>query len=363
MTQYFFLIAFILFMWMISSKQTGEQPSREHKFGRVPFAVVLIFLALGLVAGLRYRVGTDYVQYAVNYNRIYSSATFSEIIKQQEPGIYILAKIGKLFYADYASFMMVAALLTAGFSVFTIGKYSPSIYLSILLYMLMGCWHVSFNAIRQCAGAAIVFAGHRFILERKFWKYAIVIFIGGLFHVSAWLLILPYFFAHKDLDKKQWFIILLIVIIGMLSYDRIFNFVDELRGREDYLLGAGGVYAKTRVQSARILVAWTPVLLLYYYNGKKSWDKMPFWDKEKNFYANLTLFNAALLTASMNSAYFARIGIYTNLYATIGISHILELTPNKKTRSLITLLCVVLYLIYWYVEAVDLGTWRWIWQR
>ncbi|MCL2670814.1 MAG: EpsG family protein [Clostridiales bacterium] len=363
MVQYYLLIALVLFTWLIVDRQSGERFIRSKPLGKSPLIAVFLFLSLAIVAGLRYRVGVDYPQYALNYDAHYSPAGFLEIIRVQEPGIYVLAKIGKLFYADYASFFFVSALFTIGLVVITIGKYSPVVCLSILLYMLMGGWHVTFNAIRQCAAAAVVFAGHRLILERKFWRYAIVIFFGGLFHVSAWLLILPYFFAGKNLDKRQWTIIAIIVLVGMLSYDRIFSFVDEVRGQENYLLGAGGNYATRVVQLPRILVSWAPILLLYFFKERKTWSELPLWDTEKEFYANLTLFNAALVTASMNSAYFARIGIYTNLYAVIGIPHILELAPNKKVRSLVTALCVALYIVYWFVEAGGLQEWKWIWQR
>ena len=68
------------------------------------FNLFIAAAVLVLVAGLRYRVGTDYAAYASNYYD-YIIEVWQSIKSLDEPVIRIIAWIGSKFYNDYASML------------------------------------------------------------------------------------------------------------------------------------------------------------------------------------------------------------------------------------------------------------------
>ena len=69
----------------------------------------------------------------------------------------------------------------------------PLLPLSIALFVLLGTWQGSFNGVRQYLAAAIIFAGHSLILNRRFKLFLLVVLMAALFHISALVCLAFYF--------------------------------------------------------------------------------------------------------------------------------------------------------------------------
>ena len=357
MTQYYWLIGIVLFCWMTfeNQKKTGLVRGGAPK-GKTPTFVWIMCIALVYVAGFRHKVGTDYWTYMRMFDR-YLSTPLSNIWTMDEPANLVLARVAGLFYRDYSAVFFAYALFTTYFCLRTIGRWANEICFGVLLFVLIGSFHGSFNAVRQSMAAAIVFAGHRYMLDKKLVKYIVVCYIASLFHVSALVMILPYFIVRRRLSASQLWLYIAIAVVCLLSYDRIFAIINNVKGGEQ-----SGDYVARQVRLPRILVAWAPVVLMYIVKGKQRLPEHPDMDAERNFYFNLLLLNAAVMTASMNSAYIARVGINTSLYAAIALPMVVELAP-KKDRKWFVIVIIVAYLAYWIIEVSNLHRFRWIWNR
>ena len=97
-----------------------------------------------------------------------------------------------------------------------------------LLYIFLGCWHGAFNGIRQYLAAAIIFSGVNFIKERKFWKYALIVFIAFLFHSSAILMIFPYFIANNKVSLSNILFLITASIVILFSFSEVLQFTGFL---------------------------------------------------------------------------------------------------------------------------------------
>jgi len=357
-TQYYAIIGVILFCWLVFENHKGGEIRGGVEKGKMPGFVLIIFVAMTFVSGFRYRVGTDYISYKLIFTGYFeeSVAFFFEV---KEPGSFFLAKIASFFYKDYAAVFFLFALLTIYYSLRTIGRWANDICFGILLYMLLGSFHVSFNTVRQCLAVAIVFAGHRYIIDRKLIKYLLVCGVAMLFHVSAFFMVVPYFIATRKINGMQLLIFLGIIVVGWLSYEGMFGIAETLRDNPTIRTTR---YSKRSINAIRVLVAWALVLVMYVLKGKRKWEDIPGMDETRLFFFNMLLFNAAIVTASMNSAYLARLFIYTNMYITIGLPLVVEMAP-KKDRKWVVLIIIILFLGYWYTEAKDLRTFQWMWNR
>ena len=318
-------------------------------------AAILLSCILIFVSGFRYWVGTDYGAY-YRWGLSEWPAVWDRIIQYKEGGFSFLVKLARTICNDGQSVILFSALITVGLYSWTIYKYSPFYLLSMLLYLFMGEWQGGFNGIRQYLAAAILFAGHHYILERKLWQYCLIVFIAGAFHTTALIMVLPYFLFTRKADITQIVLLAVGAVIVRFSYGLVFDLIGGYKGT--VMNVAGDKYLSSSVNIFRILVAFIPVVIYIFLCRKEGHTK------EQVFYVNAALFNAFSMLAGMGSTYLARIGIYTNAAVIIGYVYLLELIDDEKTRKIIAYLLMLMYLLYWmYSLSLGDGNFRWIFER
>jgi len=317
------------------------------------------FLVLSLimicVAGLRYYVGTDYGAY---YNGYWQAANnlLSDFYNLNEPGYGVLSLVAVWLGEDGAVAVFLASAITIGISLFVIYRNTDRLTFAFLLYLFVGCWSASFNAVRQCLAGAFVFLGYNSLKERRFWRYCIYVVIAFLFHRSAALMLVVYFLVHRRVSFGN----ILIIIIGAFVIASASDFVRTLT--ENILiqdLEGAGTYLTTTVNTFRVLVGVAPAVffLITLSHHEKTDDDI--------FHLNILIFHAAISAVTFNSAYFARYTIYSAPFLTIAIP---ELTRkySRRNRGIITIFILLLYLGFWLYElnhSIALNNFRWIWER
>lgn len=318
--------------------------------------ILFVFLTgaiLSIVAGLRWQVGTDYAQYSRNYNK-YILEIWNDIKNFNEPGINFISKISSLIFDDYATMFFIASLITIGLIVMTISKYSNMFTFSILLFIFIGAWHGSFNGVRQYLAVAIIFSGHRYVINRELKKYLLIIFIASLFHISAVSMLLVYFIPLKKMKFKELFILFLFTMIFLVSYDFAFQLLGDL-----FEVSGDTAYAQREVNSLRIMVQVAPILLYLFLNKKTLMDK------ENSFYTNMIFINAFLWIATSGSAYLSRLPLYTMIFLPLSYPKMVNF-KDYKLRIALKSVILLLYFVFWYIEVSgsnSLNDFKWIFER
>lgn len=342
MTVYYITLLTVI----VCSMTAMRYVSGEDNFGRIQYSGIgnlCIFICgavLIFVAGFRYKVGTDYWEYMNGYE--YRRDNWIQYVREfDEPGISVLAKFGSFFKDSFATMFFLAALITIGLIMWTIKKYSTNLLFSVVLYVFIGCWHGCFNGVRQFLAMAIIFAGHRFLYEKKIWKYAIVVFIAMCFHKTAIIMFPIYFLWNKKLDIKTIIMSIGSAFIIRYSYDRVFSLISFLKGSE---IATSVSYATSSVNALRVLVTLAPlILILFSFKGKFIED-----DPEAMFYAFMVIINAAFSFATANSTYLARATIYTEIFQILAYPKLLVcFTDNSKKIAQLVICC--LFFIYWVI--------------
>ena len=296
-----------------------------------------------VVAGLRFRVGTDYMAYY--RTRVTDWKTvWDYLIHFREPGIRLLSKISTMIADDGAVLIFISSVIIIGIYSLMIYRYSPLYLISMLLFVFLGDWTGSFNGIRQYLAAAIVFAGHRYILERKFIPYLLTV------------MILPYFLFARKPDATQFVILAAGAIIIRFSYTIVMNLIELYKGS---IINWSDAYMTREINPLRIAVSFIPVVLFFSTCDRKHMSKT------QEFYINSLFFHAFAMLASMGSAYFGRIGIYTSAMTCIGYGYMFRMIPQNKHRSTVILVAFLVFLVYWIysLQSVDLRNFRWIFER
>lgn len=358
MTVYYItILAVALTSWMAQyfyKMEFDADGQNVVKYHKNLLYVILTAAILIFVAGFRWKVGTDYTSYVRNYGN-YIAGFWDDLLSLNEPGIKIIAIVSSWIYNDYATMFFVASLFTIGLSVMTISKYSDMFGFSILLFIFTGCWQGSFNGIRQFLAGAILFAGYRYIIDRRFIKYLLIVLIASAVHFSAILMIAIYFITMRRIDLKQILLFAFIGIVLYFSYDLIFGFIENIKGEAVPMM----TYMTKKVNLLRIAVAFAPVLLFFIIRTKVELTS------EDTFYINVLLINAVFMLATSNSAYLARIGIYTNFFTVLALPRLITFYGERNAR-IFKIIAIIFYVIFWYIEvsgSYSLNKFQWIFNR
>lgn len=333
--------------YLIYSK---KKHSREA--GVFYFIATLILIC---VAGLRYKVGTDYGAYYLGYHE-YAEDLLSAVKSLDEPGYSIISWMATILYDDGGTAIFLSSLVTIGLPLLVIFNNSKQLLFSVALFIFMGFWHGSFNGVRQYLAAAVLFCGYRFLKEKRLFSYLIVVFVAFLCHRSALVMAGLFFVVHQKVNLRNVLLTAITTALLLQAYDRIFIIANWVM---DATYSLDNEYTSTTVNFIRVLVSCSPMILFlsFYANQVKN--------EEDQFYLNLVIFHAVIRIVTMYSALLYRIGIFTSPFQAIAIPFLLEKFPEEEKRF-IRVVIIVMYAIYWFYEihiSSSLNNFQWIWQR
>ena len=344
MAVYFTTLALIV---ILSSLYGKRNTKTINNILVISCAIILIF-----VSGFRYCVGSDYL----TYTNLYSKFLTDELSFFSQPALAIVARISAFIFNDYATWFFLMAVITIVPVIYIIKKDSISFSISIILYMLLGCWHYSFNTIKQCAAASMLLLGYKYIKERKFFKWCLICLIASFFHISALLMIPLYFLIVPKISTIRIMLLILIGVIIFFFYDELFDMFKILRpGALDIDSDVG----QRDVGLLRIAVCCAPAILGVIFKSR-------FDQKDKRFAVlfNLSVMNAVLNVGTMFSVYLNRFTIYTNIFNILFIPYLVKLF-KKKEQIIVLLVMMSLYFVFWYydISKPDTVDFQWIFER
>lgn len=311
-------------------------------------------LILILVAGLRYYVGADYYAYYGWYSD-YASSFIEHLKNLDEPGLRLIYWLTvNLIADDGAACVFITNAIIIFLVVKTLHDNTDQLFLPIVLYSLI-CWTDTFNGMRQVLAAAVVFCSLSALRDKKFIKFCIIIFLAFLCHKSALVMLPVYFLVHRKTNIINLLILAILSYVLLISSEQLFDISGWILGKE---INAESAYSSRSVNILRILSNIAPAaFFLILYSPRK---KKPLED----FYLNLLVIHALFSIITQNSAYLARVNIFSAPFEIIAICELLK--GEKRLRQLYTVLIIGLFLIfesYQVLSSSDLTPFKWIWER
>ena len=333
-----------------------------HAFGFMPekptsATNILIFIAmipLIFTSGFRYGVGSDFNAY-YKANVVFNGNIWNALIHFKEPGIALIVKIVSFFTTNGSAYIFVFSFITIVFSVRYITQNTDYYFFAILLFIFTGSWHGSFNGVRQYLAATMLTFSYKYIIEKKFIKYAILVYFASLFHSSAIVMIVLYFLMRNKVSLLNIVLLSIGTFIVAKNYDLVFGFIGSLKDRE---MPVENAYFSNSVNFLRVLVNCCPAIACI----------AIFWGKpmsaKETFLLNGLIINGAAMLAAANSTYLSRIGVYTNYFVPIGLAELIRF-KNPQIRTFARAIILILYFIFWYTDvsiAPALNHFQWTWN-
>lgn len=348
---YYSMIVWIAFMYLIY-KMIALMGMRK----KVP--LLLAILTMGYIifwVGIREGI-YDTAAYIMIFRG--SSSKLGDIlsaksINAKSPGFAVFNILFKCFISqDYHVWLMFIALVTGLCIVLVLQKYSVDFFYSMILFMLTLNFTWMLNGMRQFLVASIMFLCSRWIVEKKWIRYLIIVLLLSTIHYSVLIMIPVYWVVQgKPWNKKTMLFICMILVcscfVGTFSRG-----LDVILENTAYSGVVSQFASDDGVNPIRVLVMCVPVVLSLL--KRRQIEQID--NKYMYMCVNMSIVTAGLyfLGVFTSGILMGRLPIYFELYNLILIPFLIKNCFNNGIRQIMYLLCTLGYLFYFYLQGGNL---------
>jgi hypothetical protein len=260
---------------------------------------------------------------------------------KMEDGWLILCK-ALSYFSNETSLLIVTSMVMVGAICIAAYKYSPYVWLTVVLWLLT-YFNQSLFVLRQHTAMAICLFSLPLILRRDLLKFCLVIAIAFSIHKTAIIFVVLYFLYGMKMSWALLVKLTIISIIGLLGSQYVLSWIFQNTWYGSYE-GDGGTSLTT------FGVGMCSMLLFLL---SKNWhiDNLP--KVEKLFFAMLCLY-VILSLCGMSFNLTNRLGKYFGLavYFTIPLS--IASFKNKGVKTLATVCVLLCYMLLWSSDFIGL---------
>ncbi len=332
------LYLIIFFIPVIAYYNQVRNP-RQNVFLAVYMTFLAFFVGLSDMFGGydRYIYG-DIFDTIANVTTVHGSYLINNVFRYfpGEKGFILLNIFISFFTENRYIFILVITLLTYSLLFQSFKKYANNYAFAMIMFM--GLWfYFSFTYLRQVLGASIAWLSIKYIIDRKPWKFFLVILIATTIHKSAIILLPAYFIPIRKFSTRN--ILYLMIFIALIGITPIPNAIFSVYGdvsvvemQSDY--NAAGSFR----------VAYAMEAFLFLYIILKRYRYVPN-DKVDLVMLNLALMFCATLLFFVRSPNGGRLSWYFMLGLIVTISTVVSVGRGQRDWSmLMILLCLFLNL-------------------
>jgi len=317
---------------------------RKLVLGSKEVIFTLLFLVLFVPGAIRENVGIDYTTYT-NYQipQVLSGNNNVKVEFLYKLVIRLGYWIGK--GETYQYIFVLTNFLIILFILMYIQNQSENMVLSVFIFISGGFFAFSLSGMRQAIGVSIVLYSLKYINQRKMLKYFVFIFIASLFHSSALIFVVFYFFNKTKIKP---FVVLIVMMIIFFFSNQIRNIIFSISSKlgiySSYFGGSfdSGIYNKLLV--LLVLVVMGLVCFTYIYVGKDSINDL---EIEVNIhYIACIIVSMISVLPTPSRLLFLFIPVYITL-----IPNLIKKYKNAKIRFVLYLI-IFLFLAYFMYKNI-----------
>jgi transmembrane protein EpsG len=257
----FYIMLFIICVFLSYFSSFLHERKYENK--KVLFLIdFLPYLILIIVTGFRYNVGTDYR----GYTRNFFTLEYGEIDRIELSFRLIVSLVHQLGLDQQLLFLIYSTitytLIFLGVRYFDPeAKYRHFVMALLITFFLFNI----FNTIRQMAAVAIIFYSIKYMLEKKYLIYVLLVVLAYFFHKSA-IIFGVFFLLILRFNVRYYFALLLIAPI--MFYTNFINLVIGLyvrvTGSAFYQIYATGGNTRVEISSGLGIIIFYAIAILFY---------------------------------------------------------------------------------------------------
>ena len=256
------------------------------------------------------------------------------LVNGKEFGYFVWQVIVSIFTPNRYIFILMTTLTMYYLFFRVMKKYMLEYPLSVVLFMGM-MFYFSMTYLREIFGIAILWQGLKYIWERKFWKYSLLVLLSASFHTSILITLLIYFIPVKCYSKKTIILLLFIsLVVGMTPLPNII-----LANAGSFTEKSMGGVKSYELQDQGFRIEYVLEVFFFIWLIFKSYDKIDT-DKRTLTFLNMTIGLCLILLFFMR---FGQGGRFAWPFY-IGVFYMIPYTISKqKTSVWMTPMVIVLF--------------------
>lgn len=321
---------------------------RTKKLMPNKYVVVLIIALFTFFAAIRSNVG-DTSMYMHSFE-IYK-LDYSEVFKFNGMFSFIFNNLLKNIWNDPQIMIIATSLIIYPCIIWRFYKNSVDPIMTMVLFVFSVSYVSTMNGIRQYLVSAVLFALYPWIIKqinnKKYLTIILLVLFLSLFHSSVLILIPVFLIANKSPFNGKNFLIYLLIIVGILSFNLImpalFTVMEETGVKYAEYSNAG--YGTLSVNPLRILFNLLPTLLYLYLRKNKRLK-----NSECYFIGNMTIFNSIFMLLSYYGAVYARFCIYFEFYPMLIYPILIKSGFKKESQKYVKIILYMIYFIFMYYQ-------------
>lgn len=347
-------------MAIISTKESvirkeivlGKEETRFH-----PWFALLVIAPVIIWAG--FRSGAGYVDTNA-YIRMYAKIPtgigdlfhYITVVQTKDPGFSIyLAIIKKIFGSSYTPFLFISALIQGLAVTFFFRKYSSQFMISMFIFIASTeyfSW--MFNGLRQFLAVAIALIAFRFLFEKKYIPYVLLILLASTIHLTAIILLPVAFIVNSRPWSIRVFIVLGIAIFALIATNQFTDFLNS--SLQDTQYSDSVEYWQQEhfggTNPIRVLVQIVPTVIAFI--GRRKFAENS--NRLIDISINMSVVSSAIWLISMvtSGIHIGRLPIYVSLFNNILLPYEIQILFNEKDQRIVKFAMVVLYLAFSYYQ-------------
>ena len=332
-----YIIGLFLTMLLFGIVRTIEYKNRYFVLAnifkvRIPhFIKILPMLPLTIIAGIRYNVGYDYNKTYVNIFKMVASGNSDQA--WGDLGYTMLNKLVTYFTDDYAGIFIVTAVIFCACVTGGIYQESKDWVFSAFLLVCAGYYFNFLNGMRQMLAIAVVMMSIKYVRQRDFRKYILVVAIACLFHLSTLVFIPVYFLYGVKLNNYQRATIVAAVFVGSKA---VAFLVQKIIMYTKY----SWYYTDNYISVREGYIATLMTLFIFLFVCFVSRDE------DDNIFINMQMIAACVQALVGLIPQINRIGWYYSFTTIFLIPNVVNGIKSKKMAFFIKMCLYILYLAY-----------------
>ena len=190
--------------------------------------MLISFLYMTLLIGLRFEVGGDTLNYMGDYGcRVPLSDWEPTFIDKFQPGYVFLCSLAKSISPEFYVFQILHVFLL-NLLIFIFVYRNAEYKFAALTTVYLICYiYFSTEILRESLAVMIFMFSYKNFEQREWVKYYFGVALAALFHVSAVFLLLLPFIKWVKFDKKYIYA-MLVVMVGTLAMDKVFAVLSNI---------------------------------------------------------------------------------------------------------------------------------------
>lgn len=204
-----------------------------------------IFLLI-FISSIRWNVGTDWYSYIEFFSNIQTYVAHPEL-NMMERGFTYLNYAAASLNMGYTPMLSLMAILMIGIKAKVIFEHRQIMMISLFLYYCY--FFADIFGVRQSLAISLTLYSIRFIIDRRFVAFLIVVLLASSIHITAIFFIFSYWVYHIKYSPKLLYSVLLLALllgfmdIGGFAVETALNIVgiDSRVGEKLKIYGSDGM--------------------------------------------------------------------------------------------------------------------------